>query len=194
MAETLDDLLTEMRTGRRCAHGLPLGPRPVVQASATARLLVTSQAPGTRVHMSGIPFDDRSGDVLRGWLDVTPLEFYDAAHIAIMPMGFCYPGRLKSGGDAPPRPECAARWRQRLLDSMPDIQLTLLIGMYAQNAVLGPGKVAERVRDFRHYLPRYFPLPHPSWRSSIWIRQNPWFADDVLPELRRRVRALLNAG
>lgn len=176
-----------------CADFLPLGPRPVLQASASARLLIASQAPGTKVHQSGVPFDDQSGRQLREWMGVTAEEFYDEASIAIVPMAFCYPGQ-KGGGDAPPRPECARHWRSQLLALMPKIRLTLLVGGFSQDAAIGPGRVSERVRDFRSYLPEIFPLPHPSWRSRVWAAQNPWFAQEVLPELKERVRTvLLNA-
>jgi uracil-DNA glycosylase len=160
--------------------------------SQTATLLIASQAPGTKVHASGVPFSDPSGDRLREWTGLSSEEFYDLAKVAILPMGLCYPGRAKGGGDAPPRPECALLWRDRLLAAMPGIRLTLLIGGYAQNHVLGPGAVGARVRAFRDYLPRYFPLPHPSWRSRIWSSRNPWFEEDVIPALRQSVaRALL---
>lgn len=189
--DEMDKLLSEVRQCRVCEAYLPLGPRPVLQASSTARLLITGQAPGTKVHASGIPFDDRSGVRLREWMGVSDAEFYDASKIGIMPMGFCYPGRTNSG-DAPPRPECAPLWRDRLLAEMSDIRLTLLVGMYAQKAVLGAGRVDERVANFREYLPDYFPLPHPSWRSHIWMQRNPWFEQDVLPVLRAEVRKVLN--
>ncbi|HEX5327026.1 MAG TPA: uracil-DNA glycosylase family protein [Acetobacteraceae bacterium] len=182
----LDRLSAEIRRCRACVD-LPLGPRPVFQVSATARLLIASQAPGSRVHASGIPWNDKSGDRLRGWLGMTPQMFHDQRLVAILPMGLCYPGRLPDGGDAPPRPECAPLWRGRLLALMPDIQLTLLVGGYAQSDALGPGPVGERVRRFREFLPRFFPLPHPSWRAGIWERQNPWFAEDVVPALRAAV-------
>lgn len=191
--DDMEKLLHEVRQCRVCEPYLPLGPRPVLQASATARLLITSQAPGTKVHESGIPFDDRSGIRLRDWMGVTDEEFYDVSRVAIMPMGFCYPGRA-NGGDAPPRPECAPLWRHRLLALMPDIKLTLLVGMYAQRAVLGSGRVDERVANFRDYLPDYFPLPHPSWRSHIWMKRNPWFESEVLPVLRQKVREALNGS
>ncbi|HWA81198.1 MAG TPA: uracil-DNA glycosylase family protein [Acetobacteraceae bacterium] len=174
-----------------CASVLPLGPRPVFQVSVTARLLIASQAPGAKVHESGIPYTDASGIRLREWLGLSPEQFYDARHVAILPMGFCYPGRIPNGGDAPPRPECAPLWRDRFLAAMPALRLTLLIGAYAQAWALGRGTVTERVRDFRQYLPRAFPLPHPSWRSLLWERKNPWFRDDVLPVLRREVSLAL---
>jgi uracil-DNA glycosylase len=154
-------------------------------------LLIASQAPGTKVHESGIPFSDASGDRLREWTGLSEEQFYNPAKVAILPMGLCYPGRAKNGGDAPPRPECAPLWRGRLLAGMPAIRLTLLVGSYAQNHVLGTGAVASRVRNFRDYLPRYFPLPHPSWRSRVWASRNPWFDEEVLPALRSAVREAL---
>ena len=185
---TLSSLLNDVRACRACADVLPLGPRPVVQISATARILLASQAPGTRVHESGIPFSDASGDRLREWMGVSADEFYDESRVAILPMGLCYPGRLPGGGDAPPRPECAPLWRDRLLAHMPDLRLTLLVGTYAQAGALGPGKLTERVMRFRDHLPAVFPLPHPSWRSRYWAARNPWFDADVLPALRDAVR------
>ena len=188
---TLNSLLDEVRACRACANVLPLGPRPVVQISATARILIASQAPGMKVHESGIPFSDASGDRLREWMGVSADQFYDESKIAILPMGLCYPGRQPSGGDAPPRPECAPLWRGRLLAHMPDLRLTLLVGTHAQTEVLGPGKMTERVMSFRDYLPTIFPLPHPSWRSRHWAAKNPWFDADVLPLLRDAVQDAL---
>ncbi|WP_337190568.1 uracil-DNA glycosylase family protein [Tsuneonella aeria] len=160
------------------------------QVSPTARLLVASQAPGTRVQASGIPFSDASGERLREWMGVSTSQFYDTRNIAILPMGFCYPGR-KDGGDAPPRRECAELWRDDLLASMPALRLTLLVGTYAQVDALGPGKMIDRVRRFMDYLPQYFPLPHPSWRSRIWSQNNPWFEAEVLPVLKQEVQKAL---
>lgn len=168
-----------------------MGPRPVVQLSSTARILIASQAPGTRVHASGIPFDDPSGNRLREWMGLSTCEFYDASKIAIMPMGFCYPGRLSAGGNAPPRPECAPLWRARLLEQLPALRLTVLVGTHAQVHVLGPGKMTDRVMSFREHLPTYFPLPHPSWRSRVWAVKNPRFEAEVLPEMRAEVRGAL---
>ena len=189
--KTLDSLLTKIRACRTCADILPLGPRPVVQISATARLLIASQAPGAKVHDSGIPFSDASGNRLREWMGVSIDEFYDDNTIAIVPMGLCYPGRLLSGGDAPPRPECAPLWRERLIAQMPDLRLTLLVGSYAQTDAFGPGKMTERVIGFRDHLPAIFPLPHPSWRSRHWVAKNQWFDVEVLPALRDAVRQAL---
>ena len=179
------------RACRVCADLLPLGPRPVFRVSTTARLLIVGQAPGTRVHETGIPWNDPSGDRLRKWLAMDRDTFYDEARIAIVPMGLCYPGRLPNGGDAPPRPECAPLWRERLVAGMPQIRLTLLVGSYALNHTLGRGAMTDRVRGFRDHLPRRFPLPHPSWRTTAWERRNPWFTAELLPALREAVgRAL----
>lgn len=186
----IDKLLAEVRACRACGDLLPLGPRPVFQMSPTARILVASQAPGTKVHASGVPFSDPSGDRLREWMGMSKDRFYDPRNVAILPMGLCYPGRGKSG-DAPPRPECARLWRDRLLAAMPDLQLTLLVGSYAQNHVLAPGSLTGRVRAFAAFLPAYFPLPHPSWRSAIWSRDHPWFEREVLPALRAAIRTAL---
>jgi len=189
---TFAGVLAEVRACTRCAAELPLGPRPVFQISQSARLLISSQAPGTKVHETGIPFNDASGDRLRSWLGFSREEFYDAKRVAILPVGLCYPGRLPNGGDAPPRPGCAALWHPRLLPWMPEIRLTLLVGTYAQAFVLGPGRMEERVRNFRRFLPKYFPLPHPSWRTTGWERRNPWFAEEVLPSLRAMVRDVIS--
>lgn len=188
-----EKMLEDVRACQACAPMLPLGARPVLQASKAARLLIASQAPGSKVHSSGIPFSDRSGDRLRHWTGLPPSIFYDPEKVAIVPMAFCYPGRI-AGGDMPPRSECAPLWRARILSEMPEISVTLLVGSYAQTAALGSGRVEDRVRDFRNYLPRYFPLPHPSWRSQIWMRNNPWFEIDVLPELRSVVNQALLAS
>jgi uracil-DNA glycosylase len=190
--EALAHLAAEIRACRACAAHLPLGPRPVIRVSTTARLLIASQAPGTAVHETGLSFNDPSGERLREWLRMDRATFYDESRVAIVPMGFCYPGRLPSGGDAPPRPECAPLWRERLLALMPQIRLTLLVGGYALTHVLGRGAMTEQVRAFRRYLPRYFPLPHPSWRTTAWERRNPWFAAEVLPVLRSSVSAALD--
>lgn len=190
----LERLLAEVRACRICAAELPLGPRPVLRAAATARVLIIGQAPGTRVHATGIPWNDPSGDRLRQWLGVDRDTFYDASRIAIMPMGFCYPGRLPRGGDRPPRPECAPQWHARLLNYLPRIALTLLVGSYAQAYYLGPAQaktLAETVRGWRGYGPRYVPTPHPSPRNTLWLRKNPWFEDEVVPHLQARVAALL---
>jgi len=188
--QALDKLAAEIRRCRACTD-LPLGPRPVFRASATARVLIAGQAPGTKVHETGIPWNDPSGDRLRQWLSMTREAFYDEQTIAIVPMGFCYPGRLPGGGDAPPRPECAPLWRRRLLALMPDVRLTLLVGSYAQVDALGPGAMTDRVHRFRAFLPEFFPLPHPSWRTTGWERRNLWFGQEVLPALRDAVAMAL---
>jgi uracil-DNA glycosylase len=189
--EDLDLLLADVRACQACAGFLPLGARPVLQLSSTARILIASQAPGTKVHESGIPFSDASGDRLREWMGVSCDEFYDANRVAIVPMGLCYPGRVQDGGDAPPRPECAPLWRDRLLAHTPELRLTLLVGAHAQTHTLGAGKMIERVMGFRDHLPAVFPLPHPSWRSRHWAASNPWFDTDVLPALRQAVQDAL---
>lgn len=182
--------MEEVRGCRACAEMLPLGPRPVFQLSPSARILIASQAPGTRVHETGIPFDDPSGDRLREWTGLSKEQFYDESRVAILPMALCYPGRA-DGGDAPPRKECAPLWRDRLLSQLPDLRVTLLVGTYAQANALGPGSMTERVRNFRAYLPSHFPLPHPSWRSRLWGERNPWFEIEVLPALRAAIRDAL---
>ena len=171
---------------------MPLGPRPVLQVDPKARILIAGQAPGRRVHESGIPFDDPSGDRLREWLGISREVFYDPAQVAILPMGFCYPGTGKSG-DLPPRPECAEAWRDKLLQSLQQIELTLVIGIYAQRWHL-PHRhrnLTETVRAWEEYGPGVIPLPHPSPRNNIWLKKNPWFADSLLPNLREKTREAL---
>ncbi len=185
----LKTLLSEIRACHLCEAHLPLGPRPVLRASGTARLLIVGQAPGRRVHETGIPWNDPSGDRLRLWLGMDREQFYDERHIAIVPAGVCYPG---SGprGDAPPRPECAPLWHPRLRPLMPKIELTLLIGQYAQAYYLGARRkksLRETVRAFREYLPEFLPLPHPSPRNQLWFKQNPWFEAEVIPALHALV-------
>lgn len=187
-------LLAEVRACTICAEHLPLGPRPVVRMERTARLLIIGQAPGTKVHASGIPFDDPSGDRLRGWLGVDRETFYDASRIAIMPMGFCYPGTYERGGDLPPRPECAPTWHEKLLAHLPDLDLILLVGAYAQARYLGDRAektLTATVARWRDFLPSLLPTPHPSWRTLNWAKKNPWFDAELVPELQRRVKALL---
>jgi uracil-DNA glycosylase family 4 len=184
-ALSLDALLKRVRACTACIEDLPMGPRPLLPASAGATVLIIGQAPGSRAHQTGIPFSDASGDRLREWMGLSHDDFYDR-RVAIVPMGFCYPGRLASG-DAPPRKECTTLWRAELLPMLPKVRLTLLLGTYAQNHVLGQGAMATRVRKFRDYLPAYFPLPHPSWRSRLWEEQNPWFRQEVIPELRAAI-------
>ncbi len=193
--ETLDAVLAEVRACTHCADHLPLGPRPVLRAEASARLLIVGQAPGTRVHQTGVPWNDPSGERLRDWMGIEANAFYDAARVAIVPMGFCYPGRNAKGGDNPPRPECAPLWHARLRALLPHIELTLLVGRYAQAHYLGPRaarSVTETVRAWRDHLPDYLALPHPSWRTRAWVGRNPWYESEVIPELRARVKALLS--
>jgi len=184
--ETLAELLASVRACNACGRALPLGPRPVLQVSESATILIASQAPGSKVHSTGVPFSDSSGARLRHWMGLSGEEFYDERAVAIVPMGFCYPGR-RGSGDAPPRVECEPLWRNRLLRLLPNVRLTLLVGCYAQQHVLGPGALTPRVRNFRDYVPEYFPLPHPSWRSRLWEEKNPWFRADVLPALRSAI-------
>lgn len=189
----LADLLREIRACRQCAAHLPLGPRPVLRASATARLLIVGQAPGTKVHQSGIPWDDASGQRLRAWLGLPPELFYDERRVAIVPMGLCYPGR-GNGGDLPPRPECAATWHPRLLPLLPAVELTLLIGQYAQAGFLGGARgktLTDTLRNWQAYWPRQAVLPHPSPRNQLWLRRNPWFEQDCVPRIRQRVAEVL---
>ena len=165
------------------------------RVSRSARLLIIGQAPGTCVHATGIPWNDPSGDRLRGWLGLDRDQFYDASRVALVGVGLCYPGRLPNGGDAPPRPECAPLWHPRLLPLMPNIALTLAVGSYAIARLIGPhakrgGAMTSHVRDFRRHLPALLPLPHPSWRTLGWERRNPWFAAELLPALRARVAAM----
>lgn len=185
-------LLREVRACTICAAHLPLGPRPVLQMDRRARILVAGQAPGRKVHASGQPFTDASGDRLREWLGVNVTTFYDPERLAIVPMGFCYPGTGKSG-DLPPRPECAATWRQALLAKLPDLELTLVIGQYALDYHLpdAKGTLTETVRDWRSHWPTLVPLPHPSPRNNRWLSKNPWFEREVIPALRSRVHTLL---
>jgi len=192
--DAFDRLFAEIRGCTRCAADLPLGPRPVLRGLPSARLLVISQAPGTRVHETGLSFNDRSGDRLRQWLAIDRDSFYDERRVAIMPMGFCYPGRYPQGGDLPPRPECPPLWHARVLAAWPNVALTLLVGSYAIDHYLASRRkpsMTETVRAWRDYLPQYLPLPHPSWRTTAWEKRNAWFAADVLPELRHRVDRLL---
>jgi uracil-DNA glycosylase len=190
----LDALFAEVRACSACAAHLPLGPRPVLRGRASARLIIISQAPGTKVHETGLSFNDRSGDRLREWLGIDRESFYDERRVAILPMGLCYPGRYARGGDLPPRPECAPLWHPRLLAAMPEIRLTLLIGRYAQAYYLGKGckpTLTATVAAYADYLPRFLPLPHPSPRNRFWQTRNPWFAAEVLPLLRQQVAAAL---
>ncbi len=189
----LSGLLHEVRACTVCAPYLPYPPRPVLRAESSARLLIVGQAPGRRVHETGIPWNDPSGDRLREWMQVPREVFYDESRIAIIPTGFCYPGKGPSG-DLPPRPECAPLWHPRLRAALPKIRLTLLIGSYAQAYYLGKDQrktLTETVRHWRNYQPAFIPLPHPSPRNQLWLRRNPWFAEEVLPLLRQEIAAVL---
>jgi len=188
----LDELLVQVRACTICS-GLPLGPRPILQASASARILIVGQAPGSKTHAKGRPFDDASGRRLRQWLGVTEAQFYDPARFAILPMGFCYPGTT-AGGDLPPRGECAPAWRRPLLQAMPAIELTLVLGQYALDWHVGDSRsktLTETVRRWRQFWPELLPLPHPSPRNNRWFGANPWFEAEVIPVLRERVQNLL---
>ena len=189
---SLPSLLAEVRACTLCAKHLPLGPRPVVQVHGAARILIVGQAPGRRVHETGLPFNDPSGDRLRDWMGISREMFYDARKIALLPMGFCYPGTGRSG-DLPPRPECAPAWRARLLAHLKKLELTLVIGQYALAYHLpqAKGSLAETVRDWRRHGARVVPLPHPSPRNNLWLKRNPWFQKELLPVLRRRVSEVL---
>jgi uracil-DNA glycosylase len=190
----LTQLLREISACQVCAEILPLGPRPVLQIAASARILIIGQAPGRKVHRSGIPWSDASGGRLRTWMGVPDRVFYDKSRVAIVPMGFCYPGSAERGGDNPPRPECATLWHERLLRYLPNLKLTLLIGQYAHRRYLGPRRkptLTETVEAFTEYGPELFPLPHPSWRSVLWAREHPWFERVVIPVLQATVRKAL---
>jgi uracil-DNA glycosylase len=194
-APKAETLLKEIRACTVCAGALKDGPRPVVQFASTARVVIIGQAPGARVHASGVPWDDPSGHRLRDWTGLGEDEFYDPARVALVPMGFCYPGKGASG-DLPPRPECAPLWHERIFGVLKERRLTLLVGSYAQARYLqrhGKRKpsLTEAVRDFESQGPGLFPLPHPSWRSGIWMSRNPWFEAEVLPALRSAVRKAL---
>jgi len=189
-----DALLAEVRACTHCAAYLPLGPRPIVRGRPNARLLIISQAPGTKVHETGLSFNDRSGDRLREWLAIDRDTFYDESRVAVMGMGFCYPGRNAKGGDLPPRPECAPLWHPRLRPWFSDVRLTLLVGSYAIRYYLPESRrqpMSATLLRWREFLPEYFVLPHPSWRATLWERRNPWFLTEALPTLRRDVAAAL---
>jgi uracil-DNA glycosylase len=192
---SLPALLADVRACKLCAEHLPHGPRPVLQMHASARILIAGQAPGRKVHASGVPFDDASGERLRAWMGVTREQFYDATQIAILPMGFCYPGTGRSG-DLPPRPECAPAWRGVLMAHLTQVQLTVIIGQYAQNWHLPAhkGSLTDAVQAWRDHWPAALPLPHPSPRNNGWLKRNAWFEAEVLPALRARVAAVLGVA
>lgn len=202
MDDTLERLLQDIRACRICRERplgtpLPHEPRPVVVASRKARILIAGQAPGVRVHASGLPFDDRSGDRLRDWMGVDRATFYDPTKFAIVPMGFCFPGYNEKGSDLPPRRECAPLWRERIMAKMPQIELVLAIGQYAQAWHLGKERrenLTQTVREWKHYLaspqkPRVLPLPHPSWRNTVWLKRNPWYEGEFIPVLKREIHS-----
>ena len=193
MSTSLSKLVKEIRSCALCTEFLPLGPRPVVQVGASAKILIVGQAPGRRVHETGVPFVDPSGDRLRSWMGIEKEVFYDKNKIAIVPMGFCFPGTGKSG-DLPPRPECAEIWRDKLLNLLPNVALTVVVGQYAQSWHLGKSNkhnLTETVRAWKEYWPRSVPLPHPSPRNNIWLKKNVWFEDEVLLHLKKKVKILL---
>jgi uracil-DNA glycosylase len=194
MSKALKTLLKEVRDCRICEEHLPLGPRPVIQADSKASILVVGQAPGRNVHETGVPFNDPSGVRLRDWMGIDERTFYNAKKIALLPMGFCFPGTGKSG-DLPPRSECAEEWRESLLLNLPRIRLTLIIGQYAQKYHLGKNQkknLTETVKAWREYIKNgLIPLPHPSPRNNIWLRKNDWFEEEILPTLRSKVRKLI---
>ena len=193
VANLLSRVSAQAKACTVCAKHLPYAPRPVFLVGSAARLLIVGQAPGRRVHETGIPWNDPSGDALREWLAMERAVFYDTSRIAIVPAGLCYPGTV-NGADLPPRPECAPAWQPRFRAALPDLRLTLLVGRYAQAYYLGKRRrqsLAETVRAYRDYLPEFFPLPHPSWRNKLWLKNNPWFALRVIPALRQSVSACI---
>ncbi len=189
----MKELLKEIRKCEVCKAHLPLGPRPIVTGHPDAKIIIIGQAPGTKVHATGVPWDDPSGRQLRKWLGISDADFYDETKVALVPMGFCYPGKGK-GGDLPPRPECAPLWHDRLWEKMSKIELVILIGTYAQKQYLAKKaekNLTETVRAYQNYLPRYFPLPHPSPRNRFWLSKNSWFEEEVIPDLKERVLDIL---
>jgi uracil-DNA glycosylase len=197
MSDALGGLLAEIAACRHCAMSnskpLPHEPRPVIQAGVTAELLIIGQAPGTRVHATGIPWNDPSGKRLRNWLGMAPDRFYDPTRVALMPMGLCFPGQNERGSDLPPRAECAPLWHDRVLAELPNIRTTLLIGQFAQARYLGQNRksnMTETVAAWRDYAPRFWPMPHPSWRNNSWLTNNPWFETDLLPALQAHIEGM----
>jgi len=194
MSKSLDKLVKEIKACNLCTDHLPLGPRPVIQVGSLARILIVGQAPGRRVHETGIPFNDPSGERLRLWMGINKEEFYDKDKVALVPMGFCFPGTGKSG-DLPPRPECADTWREKLLEQLPNIELTIVIGQYAQGWHFGSSNkqnLTETVKSWKEFWPNAIPLPHPSPRNNIWLRKNAWFENEVIPALQKAVNAILD--
>ena len=190
----MEQLLHDIHQCTICKADLPLGPRPVVSAHTNSKIIIIGQAPGSKVHASGIPWDDQSGKKLREWLGVSNEEFYNTENFAIVPMGFCYPGKAKTG-DLPPRPECAPQWHNTLLEMMPKIELTILIGTYAQNYYLKDKRtLTERVGDYQNYLPNYFPIPHPSPTNRFWRAKHPWFEELVVPKFKQRVKEIIKTN
>ena len=189
---SLGSLLIEIKKCKLCKKHLPLGPRPVLQANRNARILIAGQAPGKKVHESGVPFDDASGNRLREWMGISADVFYDPKTVAIVPMGFCYPGTGKSG-DLPPRSECEPAWRAQLLQKLPNIEMTLVLGKYAQAYHFGKvsSSLTELVKSWQDYWPERVPLPHPSPRNNIWLSKNPWFEKKVLPHLQARIAEII---
>lgn len=189
----MENLLHDIRQCNICSEHLQFGPRPVVSAHPDSKIVIIGQAPGTKVHNSGIPWDDASGKQLRKWLNVSDDDFYDDTKFAIVPMGFCYPGKGTTG-DLPPRPECAPQWHDLLFNNMPNLELVILIGMCAQKYYLQKAvkkTLTETVASYKTYLPKYFVLPHPSPRNRFWLTKNPWFDDEVVPELQQKTKRLL---
>ena len=194
MSKSLDKLVKEIKACNLCTNHLPLGPRPVIQVGSLARILIVGQAPGRRVHETGIPFNDPSGERLRLWMGINKEEFYDKDKVALVPMGFCFPGTGKSG-DLPPRLECADTWREKLLEQLPNIELTIVIGQYAQGWHFGSSNkqnLTETVKSWKEFWPNAIPLPHPSPRNNIWLRKNAWFENEVIPALQKAVNAILD--
>ena len=193
--QNCDDLLKQVRACTHCQAHLPFGPRPVLQLDPRAKILIVGQAPGSKVHATGIPFDDPSGDRLRQWMGVDKAVFYNPTKIAILPMGFCYPGKGKSG-DLPPRPECAELWRKPLLSQLANIELTLIIGKYAIDYHLPQANgqtLTETVKDWKTYWPKLLPLPHPSPRNNIWLKKNQWFEKEIVASIGKKVQSLLSS-
>ena len=192
MPNSFESLLKEVRACTLCKNLLPKEPRPIIQCSESAKILIVGQAPGIRAHDSGMPFNDPSGDRLRRWMGIDRETFYEPSKIALLPMGFCYPGTGPTG-DFPPRPECAATWREKLLNQLPHIELTLVIGQYAHKWHINNTEgLTETVRSFEDYLPTIFPLPHPSPRNNMFLKKHPWFEEDVIPRLKKRVAEILS--